>query len=68
MKIRGFTGSEIAYMIQDDKDIQRIQEPLDGDEIEYIIDQIRLYLNFHQGNLTPKEFEEELLTLQKEKV
>lgn len=33
-------------------------EPLDGDEVERLIDVIRAKINLHEGNITEEEYEE----------
>jgi len=31
-------------------------EPLDGDEVEILVKEIKAVINFHEGNLTEEEF------------
>lgn len=37
---------------------KNFREPLDGDEVDDIIEQIRDYVNLHEGNMTQREYDE----------
>jgi hypothetical protein len=32
------------------------REPLDGDDVDLIMEELKCKLNYHEGNLTPKEY------------
>ena len=42
--------------INDAKTKQEWKDPLDGDEVDGIIEQIRNYVNLQEGNITQEEY------------
>jgi hypothetical protein len=59
MKLTQATVEKILDLINDDLSGQDITEPLDGDDVQSIIQQLRINLDFNQGNLTEEEKQEQ---------
>lgn len=47
-----FIMREIGY----EKYKQDWKDPLDGDDVDGIIEQIKNYINLHEGNITQEEY------------
>lgn len=56
MKLSETTLFFIMREINDAKTKQEWKDPLDGDEVDGIIEQIRNYVNLQEGNITQEEY------------
>jgi hypothetical protein len=58
IKISAITIEKVLDVILDDLGDQGIDEALDTDEVDGIIEQIRISFNYLEGNLSKDEYEE----------
>jgi hypothetical protein len=56
MKLSETTLFFIMREINDAKTKQEWKGPLDSDDVDYIIEQIKNYVNFHEDNITQEEY------------
>ena len=50
----------IGAIVKDFKRIRKIEEALDGDEVEELTEIVKAHLNYNEGNITVKEFHDKL--------